>query len=71
MNSEGGGTVSEDEVVGRAVVVAWPINRWSFLSVPGGYSTMDSALASAAPAALGLAGALPLVLWRRRVLLRR
>lgn len=30
----GGGTVSDDEVVGRAIVVAWPINRWSTLPVP-------------------------------------
>jgi signal peptidase I len=61
------GTVSEDDVVGRAIVIAWPVSRWSTLSVPGGYDS----LSSAAPAALGLAGALPLVLWRRRRLLRR
>ncbi|MFI9236905.1 signal peptidase I [Streptomyces sp. NPDC053079] len=60
------GTVSEDEVVGRAIVVAWPVNRWSTLPVP---STFDqpglSAAAAVAPPALGLAGAVPLVLWRR------
>ena len=67
----GGGTVSEDEVVGRALVIAWPVTRWSFLPVPDGYSAVDSALAAAAPAALGLVGALPLVLWRRRLLLHR
>ncbi len=66
------GTVSEDEVVGRAIVVAWPLNRWSTLPVP---STFDqpglSAAAAAAPSALGLAGAVPLVLWRRRRILRK
>ncbi|WP_263868905.1 signal peptidase I [Streptomyces sichuanensis] len=66
------GTVSEDEVVGRAIVIAWPVNRWSTLPVP---STFDqpglSAAAAVAPPALGLAGAVPLVLWRRRRALRK
>ncbi|MEV0488957.1 signal peptidase I [Streptomyces atratus] len=63
----GQGTVSTDEVVGRAIVVAWPINRWATLPVP---STFDQPGLNAAmgltPGALGAAGALPLVLWRRR-----
>ncbi|MFF1838573.1 signal peptidase I [Streptomyces sp. NPDC058231] len=63
----GQGTVSTDEVVGRAIVVAWPINRWATLPVP---STFDqpglNAAMGLAPGALGVAGALPLVLWRRR-----
>ncbi|MFI5754129.1 signal peptidase I [Streptomyces sp. NPDC051569] len=67
----GHGTVSTDEVVGRAFVVAWPVNRWSTLPVPGtfdqpGLSTAASAAMAAAPGALGVAGALPLVLWRRK-----
>ncbi|WP_424154029.1 signal peptidase I [Streptomyces cinnamoneus] len=62
-----GGTVSEDEVVGRAIVVAWPLDRWSTLPVPGTFDQPGlNAAAAAAPPALGLAGALPLVLWRRR-----
>ncbi|MGW7416804.1 signal peptidase I [Streptomyces sp. NPDC054863] len=65
------GFVDNDEVVGRAVVVAWPISRWSTLPVPDtfdqpGLASATAAAASAAPGALGLAGALPLVLWRRR-----
>ncbi len=61
----GKGTVSEENVVGRAVVVAWPVNRWSTLPVP---ETFDrpGLNAAAAPPALGLAGAVPIVLWRRR-----
>ncbi|MDT0308194.1 signal peptidase I [Streptomyces sp. DSM 44917] len=70
-NLPGGGTVSEDDVVGRAIVVAWPVNRWSFLPVPGAFDSVGSAAAGLAPSGLGLAGALPLVLWRRRRLLRR
>lgn len=66
-----GGFVPVDKVVGRAVVVAWPLNRWSTLPVPDtfdqpGISTTAAVASSAAPAALGLAGALPIVLWRRR-----
>ncbi|MFD8283932.1 signal peptidase I [Streptomyces solisilvae] len=66
------GTVSVDDVVGRAIVVAWPIDRWSTLSVP---STFDqpglSAAAAVAPSAVGLAGAVPIVLWRRRRLIAK
>ncbi|WP_438297482.1 signal peptidase I [Streptomyces sp. HUAS TT7] len=63
----GGGAVSTDEVVGRAFTIAWPLSRIDRLGVPdsfdqSGLSTMDVA----APAAVGLVGAGPLVLWRRR-----
>ncbi|MFI2263459.1 signal peptidase I [Streptomyces tubercidicus] len=66
-NLKGNGTVSEDEVVGRAFTIAWPINRWSTLPVPDTFDQpgINKAMA-AAPAALGLAGAVPIVLWRRR-----
>ncbi|MFI8195858.1 signal peptidase I [Streptomyces sp. NPDC085942] len=63
----GQGTVSNDEVVGRAVVVAWPLSRWAALPVPGTFDQPGlNAAAAMAPAALGVAGAVPLVLWRRR-----
>jgi signal peptidase I len=72
----GGGTVSDQEVVGRAIVIAWPVNRWSTLPVPStfnqsGINSTASGLLGAAPAALGLAGAVPLVLVRRRRLAKR
>ncbi|WP_405722579.1 signal peptidase I [Streptomyces sp. NBC_01537] len=71
-NLEGNGTVSVDEVVGRAIVVAWPINRWSTLPVP---STFDQSGINAAgaqlPAAAGLVGAVPLAVWRRRRLIAK
>lgn len=61
------GTVSVNDVVGRAIVVAWPVNRWSALSIPDTFDQPGlSAAASMAPSALGLAGAVPIVLWRRR-----
>ncbi|WP_411143774.1 signal peptidase I [Streptomyces sp. x-80] len=66
-NLKGNGTVSVNEVVGRAFTIAWPINRWSTLPVPDTFDQpgINKAMA-AAPAALGLAGAVPVVLWRRR-----
>lgn len=68
----GNGTVSEDEVVGRAFTIAWPVTRWSLLPVPDTFdqSGLDKAMA-AAPAGLGLAGAVPIVLWRRRRVLAK
>ncbi|MFF7727579.1 signal peptidase I [Streptomyces sp. NPDC008001] len=66
------GFVPVKDAVGRAFVVAWPINRWSFLGVPGTFDQPGiNAAAAAAPSALGLAGAVPLVLWRRRRLTAR
>ncbi|SCD84125.1 signal peptidase I [Streptomyces sp. DvalAA-14] len=65
-----GGFVPVGDVVGRAVVVAWPVTRWATLPVPAtfGQSGINSASAvsAVAPGAVGLAGAAPLVLWRRR-----
>ncbi|MFD9723681.1 signal peptidase I [Streptomyces sp. NPDC059072] len=76
------GFVPVDKVVGRAVVVAWPLNRWSTLPVPDtfdqpginhqaaadalGLGASGLAPVGLGPAALGLAGAVPLVMWRRR-----
>ncbi|MEU5369249.1 signal peptidase I [Streptomyces sp. NPDC005951] len=68
----GQGTVSNDEVVGRAIVVAWPVGRWATLPVPDTFDQPGlNAAVAMAPAALGAAGAVPLVLWRRRRLTAR
>ncbi|WP_375540805.1 signal peptidase I [Streptomyces sp. TRM64462] len=70
----GNGTIENKEVVGRAIVVAWPIGRWSTLPVPDVFERTGlaaAAVATAGPGALGLAGALPVVLWRRRLLAER
>jgi signal peptidase I len=68
------GTIPQDEVIGRAFVVVWPLNRAGLLGVP---ETFDGALGalppyglSAVPYALGLAGALPLVALRRTAVAR-
>lgn len=67
------GMVPVDQVVGRAIVKAWPINRWGTLPVPDtfdqdGLNTQSSASAAltVAPEGLALAGVVPVALWRRR-----
>ncbi|MFF9201301.1 signal peptidase I [Streptomyces sp. NPDC014986] len=67
------GMVPVDKVVGRAVVIAWPVDRWTNMPVPDTFdqpgldpSSSSAAALSAAPQGLALAGAVPLVLWRRR-----
>lgn len=67
------GMVPVDEVVGRAIVKAWPINRWGTLPVPDtfdqdGLNDQSSAAAglTVAPEGLALAGVVPVALWRRR-----
>ncbi|MFE0043996.1 signal peptidase I [Streptomyces albireticuli] len=65
------GFVPVDDVVGRAVVVAWPVDRWATLSVPATFGQKGIDKAAAAPTAVAFAGAVPLVLVRRRLLSRR
>ncbi|WP_107088846.1 signal peptidase I [Streptomyces sp. NRRL B-3648] len=67
------GMVPVDKVVGRAIVKAWPINRWGTLPVPDtfdqpGLDRQSSAAASltAAPQGIAVAAVLPVALWRRR-----
>ncbi|WP_327185294.1 signal peptidase I [Streptomyces sp. NBC_01334] len=67
------GMVPVDQVVGRAVVKAWPLTRWGTLPVPDtfdqdGLNTQSagSAVLTVAPQGLALVGVVPVVLWRRR-----
>ncbi|MEV7340111.1 signal peptidase I [Streptomyces sp. NPDC093544] len=64
------GMVPVNEVVGRAIVKAWPINRWDTLPVPDTFDqsgiNTKAAAAITSPGALALVGAVPLVLVRRR-----
>ncbi|MFF4212606.1 signal peptidase I [Streptomyces sp. NPDC001796] len=62
------GFVPVGNVVGRAIVIAWPPTRWDTLPIP---DTFDQGLNTVAPSALGLIGAVPLVMWRRRRLTAR
>ncbi len=63
----GGGTVPADKVIGRAFVKVWPPARIGLLSVPDTFHQKALSLGVvAAPYALGLVGAVPVVLLRRR-----
>ncbi|MET8245835.1 signal peptidase I [Streptomyces sp. NPDC005202] len=71
------GMVPVDKVVGRAIVKAWPINRWGTLPIPDtfdqqGFNQQSSAAGAltVAPEGLALAGVVPVALWRRRRLTR-
>lgn len=70
IEDENSGTVPQDKVIGRAFVIVWPLDRATVLGVP---DTFNSALGPVAvgagvatPYALGLVGALPIALLRRR-----
>ncbi|MET7287608.1 signal peptidase I [Streptomyces sp. NPDC005573] len=68
------GMVPVDKVVGRAIVKAWPINRWGTLPIPDTFDQpgLDKQQASAAaslpvaPQGVALVGVLPVAVWRRR-----
>nr|WP_095936916.1 signal peptidase I [Streptomyces sp. Tue6028] len=64
------GMVPVDKVVGRAIVKAWPINRWGTLPVPDTFDqdglSSQAAAAVTSPDAVALVGAVPLVLLGRR-----
>lgn len=68
------GTVGVDDVIGKAAVIVWPLDRFSLLDDPDiqgqdqalGAPVVQGSAAVAVPYVLGLAGALPLTAWRRR-----
>ncbi|MBH5337228.1 signal peptidase I [Streptomyces pactum] len=43
LDEEGQGTISEDLVVGRAVVIAWPFGHWRRLEAPETYASVEDA----------------------------
>ncbi|AOR31846.1 signal peptidase I [Streptomyces fodineus] len=67
------GMVPVDDVVGRAIVKAWPINHWGTLPVPDTFDqpginqqTPASAALTVAPQGVAIAAVLPVAVWRRR-----
>jgi len=74
------GTIGVDDVIGKAALIVWPLDRFDLLDSPDiqgveaagvpavtGVVVQDTgAAAVAAPYALGLVGAVPLTAWRRR-----
>lgn len=45
-----GGTVSEEQVVGRAMVIAWPVDHWRRLEEPAAYASVPDAMPGATAA---------------------
>lgn len=61
------GTVPEDEVIGRAFVVVWPVDHLTLLKVPGAFAASALALGGpTVPYALGAVGVLPVGVLRAR-----
>ena len=79
------GTIAVDDVIGKAALIVWPLDRFTLLDDPDIQDTealgtpassfsappVQGAAAVAAPYALGLVGAVPLTAWRRRRRSRR
>ncbi len=63
------GTVAVDDVIGKAAVIVWPLDRFGLLDSPDIQGSQAAAAAgtaaSVAPLAAGVAGAVPVALWRR------
>ncbi|MEZ0090722.1 signal peptidase I [Streptacidiphilus sp. EB129] len=80
MDEPGGGAVADKFVVGRAIVVAWPLSHWATLPIPSTFSQAGintqaagpvGALLVNDPAVAGLIGAVPLTYLQRRYRIRR
>ena len=66
MDEPGGGSVPVDHVIGRAFVVAWPLNHWATLPIPGTFDQKGISAAGMVPPVLGAVGTLPVAWWLRR-----
>jgi signal peptidase I len=74
MGDQYAGTIAVDDVVGKAALIVWPLDRIGTIGSPDLQEQQASAAgapvqggaAVAAPYVLGLAGALPATAWRRR-----
>jgi signal peptidase I len=64
MGDQYSGTIGVDDVIGKAAMIVWPISRFGMLDSPDIQGT-EAAAATVGPYAIGLAGAVPFVAWRR------
>ncbi|RBY82198.1 signal peptidase I [Blastococcus sp. TF02A-26] len=77
MGDQYSGTIAVDDVIGKAALIVWPLDRFGALDDPdiqgaaASGAPVTGAAAVAAPHVLGLVGAVPVVAWRRRRRLRR
>ncbi|MGE7439419.1 signal peptidase I [Kitasatospora sp. NPDC001175] len=73
LTAAGDGFVPQENVIGRAFVVAWPVSHWATLPEPDTFNqpqlraqSASDAPAAESPALLGVASAVPLTFWLRR-----
>ncbi|WP_369134413.1 signal peptidase I [Modestobacter sp. I12A-02662] len=74
MGDQYAGTVAVDDVIGKAALIVWPLDRMGTIGSPEIQAQQASAAgvpvqggaAVAVPYLLGVAGALPVTAWRRR-----
>ncbi|HUR72798.1 MAG TPA: signal peptidase I, partial [Sporichthya sp.] len=66
MSGPGNGTVPAENVVGRAFVSVWPINRWKVLTVPNTFQRPEIDSGALTGSAVGLGVLAPLAWTRRR-----
>jgi signal peptidase I len=61
------GTIAVDDVIGKASLIVWPLNRFGLLDSPDIQGTAAAAPGSVlAPDGVALAAVVPFALWRRR-----
>ena len=64
-----GGTVAVDDVIGKAALVVWPLDRFGTLDSPdiqAAAAVAGGQVGQVLPLGAGLVGALPVALWSRR-----
>ncbi|MGY1649930.1 signal peptidase I [Geodermatophilus sp. SYSU D01119] len=70
-----GGTIAVDDVIGKAALIVWPVDRFGTLDSPDIQAAEAAAtsgrIGQVLPLGAGLVGALPVALWNRRRRLRR
>jgi signal peptidase I len=65
------GTIAVDDVIGKAALIVWPVSRFGTLDSPdiqeiqAAGALVSGVAGPVTPLAVGFAGAVPLVLWRR------
>jgi len=71
MTDQYSGTIAVDDVIGKAALIVWPVSRFGTLDSPDiqGIEAAGALVTGVGgpvtPLAVGFAGAVPLVLWRR------
>jgi signal peptidase I len=72
MDDRYSGTIAVDDVIGKAALIVWPLSRFGTLDSPDIQGTeaaaaaaVSGAIGTVTPLAVGFAGAVPIVLWRR------